>query len=1289
MSSLVVCDGHIFPHHAMTEKDPKNDKEIDQLFSELQLPPGLPISNELLRSKLHNILRYPSQQQRKGKYPTAAGQVETLEKIIALAGDMPAEVIHDPNAVIDQLANNLVNQWKAEERVRIEADIVRLDAELKTLQPPLDAAIAKKNAWVTDGPYGRSIFDATDNLGSISRTKVNNYKLAMPDHKKVITDFLTRAGRVVDLERQLEPTEAKSSQAALQKEIDRYFVLNSANLITYQLGKKFRDLGMPFSKNSADYVVEMRIQRSAENVLTNDVNLAQMKVTNTQNAKKAKQDQLTSGNIDMTRVGILIDGSTPEERATWDKALEQYLSETYGTPVTIDLTPQIPGDRAVKTNGAWSIQLTEDELVTDIAQKIADIVKVAGTDSSLADKIESALNSSLLRTSAEDIADTEQREATAAALSAEVSAVLQSFELEAEPPIEPNLSVVKITGPNVFVALQSPADVSHIVCGPGGLLCHQQLTHEGGTTFDMAMVTFDITQATGFYKLSLYDADWNEIDVVFLFWDKDSKTLSLQYSSDQFSGSTPEGGDAMSSDDAAVFEKILNINTTYLSDIQIDRIQQIRLYEKTAELPAPYNFYIGGGAELMTYIHAVHPEYRPENWDAAIYKLWKERYSTYPLGKAEDEFHYQRLAFENDMRDKLGVYEQAMGQIMQKSVDIFLRLRQGYREVDLLNQLNDLMTQWNANRDIQIIGGQLGIRIPSRQIILEAARMVLDISWEEMIRREADVATAMQRADYLREAILWQNAIGDWLAVSESNDASDIPPEMDRRQISLSTKINQALKNSTNPKIVAYNQILKDKLTLKVAASLPENPDDALIAYATLVAMNEIDTEFGVGVNTYKVVVRPEFIGSQYVTILPNGSAQLTIDLKQDSMVNLWVEPGVGNTTPAAYDLSLLLKGHQLPTNGYLSDKQDSRAGESVSTVLPAGVYTLILRDNTNYVDARKIVPSFTPTERTLPIGINIQSYDTRHIQGRISIEQSNLTMPVSLRVAEFDTSGDRENDINTLNSLDSSKPVWVIVHGMNSSDKDSIMEELAKSLYNYSKNESIQVVTINWEEAAKWGSIPTQDAPWAVAVGQWGARQLVAAGFPAEKINLGGWSHGSYVAFEMAKEIQRMAGSQINALVALDAANNIPFISGYDHNLVNFSSVSQQALAIDSSIIAGSDTLAKTADISFSINSIELNPSIRHKLAVTAFTEILNHERDTSGGFSQYFSLQKLMNGVNTDEISLDVFDGVFEGIIDVGVDEVMESDGTYYKATPNVLRIRKKGSNVDELIYFHSANV
>jgi len=197
--------------------------------------------------------------------------------------------------------------------------------------------------------------------------------------------------------------------------------------------------------------------------------------------------------------------------------------------------------------------------------------------------------------------------------------------------------------------------------------------------------------------------------------------------------------------------------------------------------------------------------------------------------------------------------------------------------------------------------------------------------------------------------------------------------------------------------------------------------------------------------------------------------------------------------------------------------------------------------------------------------------------------------MPVSMRVAEFDEAGKRKTNYeakegnDAISKLDPSKPVWVVVHGRENSEDSSQIAALTRNLQNL----DVQVVTIDWEGGAKDG-IGLGGQKWIEQVGIWASRQLQAAGFKGEQINVIGHSWGSYVSYEIGAHIP----GGVRTLVGLDPAEDAPILGGGIYKGFNdpnfkFSDVAGNSYTIYSSNL-GSPDRAKTAEYSFEIKAKE-----------------------------------------------------------------------------------------------------
>jgi pimeloyl-ACP methyl ester carboxylesterase len=293
------------------------------------------------------------------------------------------------------------------------------------------------------------------------------------------------------------------------------------------------------------------------------------------------------------------------------------------------------------------------------------------------------------------------------------------------------------------------------------------------------------------------------------------------------------------------------------------------------------------------------------------------------------------------------------------------------------------------------------------------------------------------------------------------------------------------------------------------------------------------------------------------------------------------------------------------------------RSGESISTPLPPGTYTLIVRDVTAYPTFLTLEQRSRMAVRGMPVHIETRPYTTAEIVGRISIPESGVTMPVSMRVAEFE--GAQRIDVDRLDSLKPDMPVWVIVHGRNDNEGSDQMEELARNLRSY----EVQVVSVDWSKGAADNITPIglEGSKWIEAVGAWTTNQLRASGFDGEKLKniyLIGHSWGSFVAYEIAKH----TGAKVGGIIALDPAADSALLGGhYDTSQVDFSFYAEKSYAFHSSMF-GNRELALTATQSFRIKAPEgyeggvinvpgVQAYLRQHYAVLLGTEVIDEVFD------------------------------------------------------------------------------
>lgn len=414
-----------------------------------------------------------------------------------------------------------------------------------------------------------------------------------------------------------------------------------------------------------------------------------------------------------------------------------------------------------------------------------------------------------------------------------------------------------------------------------------------------------------------------------------------------------------------------------------------------------------------------------------------------------------------------------------------------------------------------------------------------------------------------------------------------------------------------------------------------------------------------------------------------NLTPSWTFDVSKPTFVNIWLEDNLNGWLHLDGTSQDGQPVHFSSTHK-VTGAAGNKVGQSISTVIPVGRYNITVQA------AASLFSIYGDRSETLSatLRVSVDQAFSNGREGRISREGISKVLPVRLSVAEY-SGYDRKE---ATNELDPSKPVWVVVHGMWSSEKAGNIDVAAREL----TMSGMQVVMLDWEKAAV-PQVITDDAAWTPAVGQWAALQLLSLGFAPEKINIVGHSHGTYVAFEFATEVMKGAdGRQINALVALDPAGNFSPVSGYDATKIDFASVSRTSLALEGSFGAGSDALAATADLTFrvlssswSILSGSLSITTQHALPVSAFARLLALGRDASNNLPTQLQLPYIMQSEDYCEELLQegTFFGRYEGTIDLYT-PVWDEQQQYFIADPEVIRYRGKMDNVDAIRTFLRPN-
>ncbi|WP_417375461.1 hypothetical protein [Gimesia maris] len=209
--------------------------------------------------------------------------------------------------------------------------------------------------------------------------------------------------------------------------------------------------------------------------------------------------------------------------------------------------------------------------------------------------------------------------------------------------------------------------------------------------------------------------------------------------------------------------------------------------------------------------------------------------------------------------------------------------------------------------------------------------------------------------------------------------------------------------------------------------------------------------------------------------------------------------------------------------------------------------------------------------------------------------------------------------------NIDSSKNTWIVIHGwMDSFQPGGSMYDLANEVYRNANLLGMQVLTLDWSEAASQ-SIAVEN--WIPVVSEWTKAALQTVGFSSTtSINLIGHSYGAVISGELA---QRLGG--VNKIIALDPANNNVLGGGsYDTESINFAENSTNSWAFLTSLYGSGDSTT-TADASFMVDIVgdfwgtPFDSS--HSHAKNLYTEILKRNTNgTAGRFSQFFGLNRIL---------------------------------------------------------------
>ncbi len=265
-------------------------------------------------------------------------------------------------------------------------------------------------------------------------------------------------------------------------------------------------------------------------------------------------------------------------------------------------------------------------------------------------------------------------------------------------------------------------------------------------------------------------------------------------------------------------------------------------------------------------------------------------------------------------------------------------------------------------------------------------------------------------------------------------------------------------------------------------------------------------------------------------------------------------------------------------------------------------------------------------------------------ITGVISLPQPDGEHRTSIDVFLQRISTDARDNPQTNMSIQVGIQTWVVIHGRD--DSSASFQSLAAAIDGYKPGD--QVLVLDWAEGAAdnhLDGLELDGAIWIPSVGSWAASTLATLGVTSSKLDLVGHSWGTYVAYEIARDVP---GHQ-DLIVALDPA---AAAVDYNYSAVNFAAVSRNSWAFYGNGLFGSADLAKTAREAFLLSYdttswVGVDALAAHEAPVSLFQSLVL--RNNQGGAplrASLFSLARLENPILDPWVanpSQGGFDGVF----------------------------------------------
>ncbi|MBT7338070.1 hypothetical protein HN801_05195 [Candidatus Peregrinibacteria bacterium] len=261
-----------------------------------------------------------------------------------------------------------------------------------------------------------------------------------------------------------------------------------------------------------------------------------------------------------------------------------------------------------------------------------------------------------------------------------------------ENPIEPQMSIQKITGPNILVQYQTPHDGARLVLEGGGHFATKTLTHEGGEDFESTMLTFNSSNREWNYRLQLFENRNNTVVAEYSFhWDPASKQLTLN------GENTPIEVEADSEKEVKrevmqnIFDTQTGITTIDVSYASLRQVQGTHMYEASS-------FFINPD-DAGTYIN-----------NSAL------------KGHPDANGTFMQL---------LDSYEGALEEMLQDAAKIKVAAMKGDSQVDAEEYL-----RWNHHRisilrHLRELEGDFGVKLPTVEAIRDEGIRIFEANTDD------------------------------------------------------------------------------------------------------------------------------------------------------------------------------------------------------------------------------------------------------------------------------------------------------------------------------------------------------------------------------------------------------------------------------------------------------------------------------------------------------------------------------------------------------------------------------